>query len=145
MARYGILYQIGDEWEFEELLTPTTEALNRHDAVRIDGLTIYEYDIHVNLDLRGLVEGMFVQSYASDTAESWKKKETELITVMIPFDRQEMGDENLESVPISLRVDHRNDMYVTIGEDENDPKTPLMTDISRRNKSFQMSMWPFLE
>jgi hypothetical protein len=157
-ARYGVLYD--DPFDsgrllFKELLNPSTRPLSPDPGVE-DGITIYRYDTDVydadptndgrpnHVDLSGTSEAWFVQSFAADTAAHANRGEYEYITRMAQFTAEQVGfGARADRVPVRVMVDEKNQMVVRLGQQTDDPVTPLRMNL-HNSATFRAGMWPFL-
>lgn len=157
-ARYGILHHDPLRPErllFRELLNPSTRPLVA-DPVVEDGLTIYTYDTDVFdadptndhrqnfVDLSGTAVAYFVQSFAADTAAQATAGRYEYITRMGEFTAQQVGyGAHPERVPVRVTVDEKNQMRVRLGQQTDDPVSPLRMNL-HDSPTFRAGLWPFL-
>lgn len=153
-ARYGFLYKDvknSNAWVFKELLNPSVTPVNSKPNV-VDGLTIYEYDTDkynalpkgetTYLDLRETATGFFVQSFSDDTARDAYEGNWQYISRMFNFGRKVSTPSQINKVKAHIKVNHLNEMIVSIGNYENDPEAPLKIDIND-SETFKKSMWPY--
>lgn len=157
MARYGFVYRNIErgEWDFLEVLNPSTQPLNRIPHKR-SGLSIFEYDSDEHnalgdsdkmfINMQDSVIGYFVQSYSIDTAQDVNESDWDYITVMFSFNRNEVANQkSMDKIPVRVRVTDMNEMIVNVGNFEEDPKAPLRTEHNQnQNQTFKKSLWPYV-
>ncbi len=159
-ARYGVLYKdTKNLWVFKELFNPSTRPLNENKPHIKDGMTIYEYDSNIynadgkvrkeeerpTIDITNTPKVYFVQSYSANTAKDMNEENTEYITRIWDFNRNEITASRRKNVPVSITVDEDGEMRLLYDEFRDDPRHPLKMNLDELSNTFRRSMWPYLD
>lgn len=153
-AQYGVIFKIGNEWIWENLIDSDTEPINSKDESLSEyGYSIYEYDSSIhdaserelignfvgkgrcrNRDFTSVSAAYIVQSYSKDTLNDWSTGERDMISVIGYADLSNVNGNK----SYKLTIERDNSLHFYVGA----AQMTLFAHDEYETVSFKKSMWP---
>lgn len=153
-AQYGVMFKIGNEWIWENLIDTHTQPTKANDGSLSEyGYSIYEYDSSLhdaseaesignfvgskrskNRDFTSVAAAYILQSYSKDTLKDWRNGERDMISVIGYADLSNVNGNK----DYKLTIESDNSLHFYVGA----AQMTLFAHDEYEALSFKKSMWP---